>query len=263
DEHRHTFPRRTRLFVSEGDKVDAGKQLNEGSLYPHDLLKLRGRTETERYLVKEVQEVYKSQGVDINDKHIELIVRQMLKKVRVDQKGDTSYLPGQFVDRYEFAKENERIKKDKGETAQFEEIILGITKASLNTDSFLSAASFQETTKVLTDAALEGKKDTLNGLKENVIIGKLIPAATGLKRYRRIEIEPAEPLPRGMDDVGLLDSDEIAAELGLADGDGLGGFGGAFDEDLQTLQDIGAGGGDTGFAEELAELDVPDSDEQS
>ena len=192
----------------------AGTQLNEGSLYPHDLLKLRGRTETEQYLVKEVQEVYKSQGVDINDKHIELIVRQMLKKVRVDQKGDTGYLPGQFVDRYEFAKVNADVKKAKGETAQFEEIILGITKASLNTDSFLSAASFQETTKVLTDAALEGKKDTLNGLKENVIIGKLIPAATGLKRYRRIEIEPSEPLPRAMDEVGLLDQDEIAAELG-------------------------------------------------
>ena len=258
EEHRHTFPRRTRLYVSEGEKVDAGRQLNEGSLYPHDLLKLRGRTETERYLVKEVQEVYKSQGVDINDKHIELIVRQMLKKVRVDQKGDTTYLPGQFVDRYEFARENDRIKEAGGETAQFEEIILGITKASLNTDSFLSAASFQETTKVLTDAALEGKKDTLNGLKENVIIGKLIPAATGLKRYRRIEIEPAEPLPRAVDDVGLLDQDEIAAELGLGDGDGLGGFGSAFDEDLASLEEIGAGGGDPGFAEELAELDVPD-----
>jgi DNA-directed RNA polymerase subunit beta' len=260
EEHRHTFPRRTRLLVSEGEKVEAGRQLNEGSLYPHDLLKLRGRTETERYLVKEVQEVYKSQGVDINDKHIELIVRQMLKKVRVDQKGDTSYLPGQFVDRYEFARENERIKGSGGETAQFEEIILGITKASLNTDSFLSAASFQETTKVLTDAALEGKKDTLNGLKENVIIGKLIPAATGLKRYRRIEIEPAEPLPRAVDDVGLLDQDEIAAELGLGDGDGLGGFGSAFDEDLASLEEIGAGGADPGFAEELAELDVPDDD---
>ena len=262
EEHRHTFPRRTRLFVSEGEKVDAGQQLNEGSLYPHDLLKLRGRTETERYLVKEVQEVYKSQGVDINDKHIELIVRQMLKKVRVDQKGDTGYLPGQFVDRYDFARENERIKSGGGEAAQFEEIILGITKASLNTDSFLSAASFQETTKVLTDAALEGKKDTLNGLKENVIIGKLIPAATGLKRYRRIEIEPAEPLPRAVDDVGLLDQDEIAAELGLGDGDGLGGFGSAFDEDLASLEEIGAGGGDPGFAEELAELDVPDDGDE-
>ena len=137
-----------------------------------------------------MQEVYKSQGVDINDKHIELIVRQMLKKVRVDQKGDTGYLPGQFVDRYDFARENARIKAEKGETAQFEEIILGITKASLNTDSFLSAASFQETTKVLTDAALEGKKDTLNGLKENVIIGKLIrpprgSSATGGSRSSR------------------------------------------------------------------------------
>jgi DNA-directed RNA polymerase subunit beta' len=262
EEHRHTFPRRTRLYVAEGEKVEAGRQLNEGSLYPHDLLKLRGRTETERYLVKEVQEVYKSQGVDINDKHIELIVRQMLKKVRVDQKGDTSYLPGQFVDRYEFARENDRIKDAGGEAAQFEEIILGITKASLNTDSFLSAASFQETTKVLTDAALEGKKDTLNGLKENVIIGKLIPAATGLKRYRRIEIEPAEPLPRAVDDVGLLDQDEIAAELGLGDGDGLGGFGSAFDEDLASLEEIGAGGADPGFAEELAELDVPEDDQQ-
>jgi DNA-directed RNA polymerase subunit beta' len=263
EEHRHTFPRRTRLFVENGQRIAAGTQLNEGSLYPHELLALQGRTKTEQYLVKEVQEVYKSQGVDINDKHIELIVRQMLKKVRVDQKGDTNYLPGQFVDRYDFAKENERIKQLGGETAQYEEIILGITKASLNTDSFLSAASFQETTKVLTDAALEGKKDTLNGLKENVIIGKLIPAATGLKRYRRIEIEPAAPLPRSMDDVGLLDQDEIAAELGLGDGDGLGGFGSAFDEDLASLQEIGAGGSDPGFAEELADLDVPDEGGES
>lgn len=225
DEHRHTFPRRTRLHVERGDKVEPGKQLNEGSLYPHELLAIRGRTETELYLVKEVQEVYKSQGVDINDKHIELIVRQMLKKVRVDQKGDTDLLPGVFVDRHDYARINQVVIDNGGEPAQAEEIILGITKASLNTDSFLSAASFQETTKVLTDAALEGKIDRLNGLKENVIIGKLIPAATGLKRYRRIEIEPAEPLPRGMDDVGLLDHDELAAELGLTDGEALQGFG--------------------------------------
>ena len=260
DEHRHAFPRRTRLFVSDAEKIKAGKQLNEGSVYPHELLAIRGRTETEVYLVKEVQEVYKSQGVDINDKHIELIVRQMLKKVRVDQKGDTDYLPGQFVDRFEFAKANEAVAQDGGESAQFEDIILGITKASLNTDSFLSAASFQETTKVLTDAALEGKIDRLNGLKENVIIGKLIPAATGLKRYRRIEIEPSEPLPRAIDDVGLLDQDEIAAELGLA-GDGLGGgYGQEFDADLASLEKIGAGGTDPGFAEELAELELPDAD---
>jgi DNA-directed RNA polymerase subunit beta' len=258
EEHKHAFPRRTRLFVSEGEKIAAGKQLNEGSLYPHELLAIRGRTVTEQYLVKEVQEVYKSQGVDINDKHIELIVRQMLKKVRVDQKGDTDYLPGQFVDRFEFAQVNEDVAQKKGETAQFEDIILGITKASLNTDSFLSAASFQETTKVLTDAALEGKTDRLNGLKENVIIGKLIPAATGLKRYRRIEIEPSEPLPRAIDDVGLLDQDEIAAELGLSGGDGLGGYGQEFDADLASLEKIGAGTTDPGFVEELADLEVPD-----
>ncbi len=258
EEHKHAFPRRTRLYVSAGEKIKAGKQLNEGSLYPHELLAIRGRTETEQYLVKEVQEVYKSQGVDINDKHIELIVRQMLKKVRVDQKGDTDYLPGQFVDRFEFAKVNDEIGKGKGEAAQFEDIILGITKASLNTDSFLSAASFQETTKVLTDAALEGKTDRLNGLKENVIIGKLIPAATGLKRYRRIEIEPAEPLPRAIDDVGLLDQDEIAAELGLSNGEGYAGYGQEFDADLASLEKIGAGSSDPGFVEELADLEVPE-----
>ncbi|HEV3229540.1 MAG TPA: DNA-directed RNA polymerase subunit beta', partial [Solirubrobacteraceae bacterium] len=258
EEHRHTFPRRTRLYVTEGQKIEAGTQLNEGSLYPHELLAIRGRTETEQYLVREVQEVYKSQGVDINDKHIELIVRQMLKKVRIEQKGDTDYLPGQFVDRFEFARVNGEVKKAKGEPAQFEDIILGITKASLNTDSFLSAASFQETTKVLTDAALEGKVDRLNGLKENVIIGKLIPAATGLKRYRRIEIEPAEPLPRAIDDVGLLDRDDLAAELGLGNGGGLDEFGSAFDEDLASLEEIGASRPDPGFVEELAELDVPD-----
>ena len=263
EEHRYTFPRRTRLLVEAGERVEVGTQLNEGSLYPHDILALGGgtaqerRTRTEQYLVKEVQEVYKSQGVDINDKHIELIARQMLKKVRVDQKGDTDYLPGQFVDRFDFAKVNDEIGAAKGEQAQFEDILLGITKASLNTDSFLSAASFQETTKVLTDAALEGKIDRLNGLKENVIIGKLIPAATGLKRYRRIEIEPAEPLPRAMDDVGLLDQDEIAAELGLGDGESLGGFGSAFNEDIASLEELGTGGDASGFAEELADLDVP------
>ena len=258
EEHRNSFPRRTRVFVGSGEKIVAGTQLNEGSLYPHELLSVRGRTETEQYLVNEVQEVYKSQGVDINDKHIELIVRQMLKKVRVDQKGDTDYLPGQFVDRFEFAKVNDAVVAKKGEAAQFEDIILGITKASLNTDSFLSAASFQETTKVLTDAALEGKVDRLSGLKENVIIGKLIPAATGLKRYRRIEIEPAEPLPRALDTVDLLDHEEIAAELGL-DEDGLGmGYGHEFDADLASLEKIGAGDDDPGFVEELAELEVPE-----
>ncbi|HYM59242.1 MAG TPA: DNA-directed RNA polymerase subunit beta', partial [Solirubrobacteraceae bacterium] len=250
EEHRHTFPRRTRLHVEEGQKIEGGTQLNEGNLYPHELLAHGGatreerRTRTEVYLVKEVQEVYKSQGVDINDKHIELIVRQMLKKVRVDQKGDTNLLPGQFVDRHEFRKINEAVIGEGKDGAEAEEIILGITKASLATDSFLSAASFQETTKVLTDAALEGKIDRLAGLKENVIIGKLIPAATGLKRYRTIEIEPSEPLPRGIDDVGLLEGDDLAAELGLDGGDGLQGFGPAFD--AAELEEIGSGFGTTG-----------------
>ncbi len=256
EEHRNTFPRRTRLHVAEGEKIELGTQLNEGSLYPHELLALRGRTATEVYLVKEVQEVYKSQGVDINDKHIELIGRQMLKKVRIDQKGDTDLLPGQFVDRHELRRINGAVEAKGGEPAQFEEIILGITKASLATDSFLSAASFQETTKVLTDAALEGKIDRLAGLKENVIIGKLIPAATGLKRYRTIEIEPTEPLPRGIDDVGLLEGDDLAAELGLEDGEGLQGFGPAFD--TTELDEINAGFGTSGgsFDDIGSDLDI-------
>ena len=239
-----------------GQKIEAGTQLNEGSLYPAELLAVRGRTETERYLVREVQEVYKSQGVDINDKHIELIVRQMMKKVRVDQKGDTR-LPARASSSTATSsrKINADVKKGKGEQAQYEEIVLGITKASLNTDSFLSAASFQETTKVLTDAALEGKKDTLNGLKENVIIGKLIPAATGLKRYRRIEIEPSEPLPRAIDDVGLLDEDELG-RAGPRRRRRARGFGAAFDDDLGPRGDRRRRRR-PGFAEELADARRP------
>jgi DNA-directed RNA polymerase subunit beta' len=248
EEDAYTFPRLTRLYVENGQKIEPGAQLNEGSIYPAELLEIKGRTEAEVYFVREVQKVYKSQGVDIDDKHIEVIIRQMMKKVRVDQKGDTTYLPGQFVDRLDFARENDRVMAEGGEGAQAEEIILGITKASLATESFLSAASFQETTKVLTDAALEGKTDRLQGLKENVIIGKLIPAATGLRRYRRLEIEPAEPLPRpSAEEIGLLDEDELAAELGLDDG----GFGG-----------WGDGGKDVGqsFADELADLARPPED---
>ncbi|HEY2602156.1 MAG TPA: hypothetical protein VGI67_11410, partial [Thermoleophilaceae bacterium] len=250
EEHAYSFPRRTRLFVQPGDKINAGAQLNEGSIYPHELLEIRGRTSTEQYLVAEVQKVYQSQGVDINDKHIEIIVRQMMKKVRVEQKGDTLYLPGQLVDRHEFLKVNGDVKKGKGEQALHEEVILGITKASLATDSFLSAASFQETTKVLTDAALEGKTDRLLGLKENVIIGKLIPAATGLRRYRRLEIEPTEPIARPTpDEMGLLDETELAAELGLT-GDG----------DLEGFS-FGNGGDSAAFGEELADLALPPADD--
>jgi DNA-directed RNA polymerase subunit beta' len=193
----YQLPRRTRLLVEDGQMVEPGDALHDGSLTPADLLRLKGATPTELYLVGEVQKVYKSQGVDIHDKHVELIVRQMLKKVRVENAGDTELLPGQLVDRIVLERENARVKKEKkGEQATFEPLILGITKASLATESFLSAASFQETTKVLTDAAIEGKVDNLLGLKENVIIGKLIPAATGLKRYRTIEIQPTETVIR-------------------------------------------------------------------
>ena len=191
----YQLPRRTRLLVRKGDHVEPGDALHEGSLNPSELLALKGSTRTELYLVDEVQRVYKSQGVDIHDKHIELIVRQMLKKVRVDTSGDTELLPGQLVDRVVLERENARVAEEKKEAATYEPLILGITKASLATESFLSAASFQETTKVLTDASIEGKVDNLLGLKENVIIGKLIPAATGLKKYRTIEIGPSEKVP--------------------------------------------------------------------
>jgi DNA-directed RNA polymerase subunit beta' len=256
EEHAYSLPPRTRIRVAKGDKVEPGDQLNEGSVYPHDLLAYAGkgaperRTATELYLIGEVQKVYKSQGVDINDKHCEIIIRQMMKKVQVEQKGDTTYLPGQYVDRYEMLKTNADLKKAKKEQAQYAEIILGITKASLATDSFLSAASFQETTKVLTDAALEGKTDKLLGLKENVIIGKLIPAATGLKHYRRVEIEPTEPIRRHTpDEIGLLDETELAAELGLTESGEIEGF--------------GLGGGGDGGNGEAAFGDLADLPEES
>ncbi|MFN8160072.1 MAG: DNA-directed RNA polymerase subunit beta' [Solirubrobacterales bacterium] len=235
-EHAHSFPARTRLHVSNGEAVEVGRQLNEGSLYPSDLLEIRGRTETELYLVREVQDVYRQQGVDINDKHIELIVRQMLKRVEVESKGSTTLLPGQLEDRQTLKRLNKEVKDEGGTPAKVVEKILGITKASLATKSFLSAASFQETTKVLTDAALEGKRDRLVGLKENVIIGKLIPAATGLRHYRTLAIEPTEPIEPPSEE-GLLDEDELAAELGLEGGDGadLEGFGPSFAEELEEL----------------------------
>jgi DNA-directed RNA polymerase subunit beta' len=235
EEHAYSFPLRTRLHVADGDKVEAGQQLNEGSLYPADLLAIRGRTAVELYLVAEVQRVYRAQGVDINDKHIELIARQMLKKGRIESKGSTSLLPGQLEDRGALKRLNKKTKEAGGTPAKAEEVILGITKASLATESFLSAASFQETTKVLTDAALEGKRDKLVGLKENVIIGKLIPAATGLKHYRTIAVEPAVPIEPPSEE-GLLDEEELAAELGLDDGaEAVESFGPSFAEELEEL----------------------------
>ncbi len=246
EDHKYTFPRGSVLLVKHGARIEKGAQLNEGSLDPKESLEVRGRPRTEAYLVSEVQRVYKAQGVDINDKHIELIVRQMLKKVQIESKGSTALLPGALEDRHTLKEINRSVKEEGGTPAKGSEVLLGITKASLATESFLSAASFQETTKVLTDAALEGKRDKLVGLKENVIIGKLIPAATGLKHYRSLEIEPVEPPQRPDED--LLDEDELAAELGLA-GDGeepteLEGFGPSFAEELEELaQEIESGDG--------------------
>jgi DNA-directed RNA polymerase subunit beta' len=255
----YQLPRRTRLLVKQGDEVEAGDPLHEGSLNPADLLRLKtkisGSTPTELYLVDEVQKVYKSQGVDIHDKHIELIVRQMLKKVRIENAGETNLLPGQLVDKVVLERENTRMKKEKKERATFEPLILGITKASLATESFLSAASFQETTKVLTDASIEGKVDRLLGLKENVIIGKLIPAATGLKKYRTIEIKPSEKIPAEAYRRPPTEEQLLAAleEIGT-DGEGvdLGLLGMTFGGEVD-----GGNGRESTEAEEIPEVDSP------
>ncbi|HWB57798.1 MAG TPA: DNA-directed RNA polymerase subunit beta', partial [Gaiellaceae bacterium] len=254
----YQLPRRTRLLVAAGQVVEAGDPLDEGSLAPAELLALhsksgKGSTSTEVYLVGEVQNVYKSQGVDIHDKHIELIVRQMLKKVRVENAGDTDLLPGQLVDKAVLERENARVKKEKKEQATFEPLILGITKASLATESFLSAASFQETTKVLTDASIEGKVDRLLGLKENVIIGKLIPAATGLKRYRNVEIAPSEKMPAGAFARPQTEEQLLAAleEIG-SDGESLGLM------DLRFDAETNGGEGKSSLeADEVPEVDSP------
>jgi DNA-directed RNA polymerase subunit beta' len=190
-EHEVDVPANTHLSVVEGQRVEAGQPVAEGSLNPHDILRIKGETALQNYLVQEVQKVYRSQGVDINDKHIEVIVRSMLRKVKIVDGGDTRMLPGQLVEAAVFAEENEKLKSDGGgKSAEGTPVLLGVTKASLATESFLSAASFQETTRVLTDAAIKGKHDPLLGLKENVIIGKLIPAGTGMSRYRNLQIEP-------------------------------------------------------------------------
>jgi DNA-directed RNA polymerase subunit beta' len=184
----YLIPYGSRTKVADGSMVEAGDELTEGSVNPHDTLRIKGVRAVQDYMLQEVQRVYRLQGVEINDKHIEVICRQMLKKLRIEDSGDTSFLPGSLIDRLEFEKIN-REMEDKGlEVAVATQVLLGITKASLATNSFLSAASFQETTKVLTDAAIKGKSDPLIGLKENVIIGKLIPAGTGMKRYRKLNI---------------------------------------------------------------------------
>jgi DNA-directed RNA polymerase subunit beta' len=189
----YAIPYGSRLAARDGQQVTAGDVLTEGSINPHDLLRVRGLRGVQVYLVHEVQRVYRLQGVDINDKHIEVMVRQMLRKVKVEDAGDTGLLPGGLVDVFTFETENVQALAAGGEPAVARPVLLGITKASLATDSFLSAASFQETTRVLTEAAINGRSDPLLGLKENVIIGKLVPSGTGMGRYRGIRVAFTPP----------------------------------------------------------------------
>ena len=216
-EREYTIPHNAKLLVENGQEIRAGDGITDGPINPQEYLETRGKDAVQRYLVKEVQKVYRSQGVTINDKHIEIIVRQMLRKVRIDQPGDVDLLPTELIDRLDFEEENNKVLSEGGEPATAQTVLLGVTKASLNTSSFLAAASFQETTRVLTEAAINGAKDHLIGLKENVIIGKLIPAGTGApanvaarkERDRRAALEAlagevdrrdrqrVQPVPRG------------------------------------------------------------------
>ncbi|MCR4956559.1 MAG: DNA-directed RNA polymerase subunit beta' [Lachnospiraceae bacterium] len=217
----YLIPYGSRIKVIDGQELEAGDELTEGSVNPHDILKIKGVRAVQDYMLREVQRVYRLQGVEINDKHIEVIVRQMLKKIRIEDNGDSNFLPGTMVDILEYEDEIEKLKAEGKEPPEGKQVMLGITKASLATNSFLSAASFQETTKVLTDAAIKGKVDPLIGLKENVILGKLIPAGTGMKRYRNvtlntdvvneIQYEGSEEENKE-DELVLADDTEIIAE---------------------------------------------------
>ncbi len=205
EEVAYQVPMRSRLLVSEGERVDVGQQLIQGAVNPHEVLRILGARELQLHLVDEVQEVYRSQGVSIHDKHIEIIVRQMLKRVNVLESGDTELLPGELVERPRFEEVNRSVVAEGGQPASGRPVLMGITKASLATESWLSAASFQETTRVLTDAAIHAKSDSLLGLKENVIIGKLIPAGTGMPQYRNIRVEPTEDARSAVYPVGVYD----------------------------------------------------------
>ena len=201
EEKSYDIPFGSRIKVNDGDIIVAGDEITEGSVNPHDVMGIKGVDGARQYLLSEVQKVYRLQGVDINDKHLEVVIRQMTRKIKISESGDTDLLPGTMIDMFDFAEENGRVKSFGGEVAQGEQVLLGITKAALATDRFLSAASCQETTRVLTDAAIKGKIDPLLGLKENVIIGKLIPAGTGMLRYRTVKLNTEDNLAEvGADD---------------------------------------------------------------
>ena len=227
----YLIPYGSRIKIMDGVVLEAGDELTEGSVNPHDILKIKGVRAVQDYLIQEVQRVYRLQGVEINDKHIEVIVRQMLKKIRIENNGDSEFLPGTLVDSLDYDDMNEKLASEDKELADGKQVLLGITKASLATNSFLSAASFQETTKVLTEAAIKGKVDPLIGLKENVIIGKLIPAGTGMKRYRNLSL-----------DSDINENDEIA-----------------FDDDFEM--DVDFGMNDDKYTEEEKEIAEADFDE--
>ena len=202
----YLIPYGSRIKVTDGQEIEAGDELTEGSINPHDILKIKGVRAVQDYMIREVQRVYRLQGVEINDKHVEVIVRQMLKKIKVEESGDSDVLPGVSMNVLEFNDMNEKLLEEGKQPAEGKQVMLGITKASLATDSFLSAASFQETTKVLTEAAINGKVDHLIGLKENVLIGKLIPAGTGMKRYRSVRLNTDVNME---DEITLSDDDDL------------------------------------------------------
>lgn len=210
DERVYKVPVGKHLRVHEGDQVRAGDRLSEGPVNPHDILKIKGPRAVQEYLLNEIQEVYRLQGVKINDKHIGVIVRQMLQKVRVTDPGDTEYLEGEHVDRTEFRETNQKMIGEGGKPSRSEPLLLGITKASLTTQSFISAASFQETTRVLTDAAVRAARDDLIGLKENIIIGHLIPAGTGIYRYSDIEFLVEGPTADALEEPEPAEAEEAA-----------------------------------------------------
>ena len=213
----YLIPYGSRIKVMAGAILEAGDELTEGSVNPHDILRIKGVRDVQDYMLREVQRVYRLQGVEISDKHIEVIVRQMLKKVRIEQNGDTEFLPGTLVDVLDYEEVNAQLEEEGKQPAEGKRVLLGITKASLATDSFLSAASFQETTKVLTEAAIKGKVDHLIGLKENVIIGKLIPAGTGMKCYSNIKLDSDDELNQEEDDLLLEDDLDFDEDLDLPD----------------------------------------------
>ena len=198
------MPQGKNLRVHRGDHVKAGEALVDGPLVPHDILQIQGEKSVQNYLLREVQTVYRAQGVQIDDKHIEIILSQMMRKVQIEDPGDSDFLPGAVVDKFRFRESNQTLRKERKKPSTASPLLLGITKASLQSDSFISAASFQETTKVLTEAALAGKSDELVGLKENVILGHLVPTGTGFRNYQKTRVRKNVDLQAAAEEIGRL-----------------------------------------------------------